>query len=370
MDRRSQPYTLIDKIGGGSFGEVHLATDAHNRKYAIKRMEISSIGFPHLNELATLTTFDNHYIQNITDHYIDQELGVNYINLVMDLADSDLKGVMSKSSKSIYESNPTLAIKWCNQLLQAVSVLHAQGFVHCDIKTSNILVYGDNIKLADFSLIKRKDGQNITGKCGTASSRSPEMWTGKDCDEKVDIWSVGYVIYEILTGERAYYYRGKTGVRKNYLKAIADFVAKRTIDELKLPAECKNLLRGLLSYSAGKRLSAAQALKLPIFKGFSRPNYLFNSMVSENPKNGPDIRRKIREFNENKYTQELTFHIYCICHTLVTGYSLNQLLGGCYFVALKLRNSPMAWLPDKITKLIEIEREICAKTNFRFYHQL
>mmetsp|Transcript_23132 Transcript_23132/g.38112 ORF Transcript_23132/g.38112 Transcript_23132/m.38112 type:complete len:438 (-) Transcript_23132:64-1377(-) len=159
-------------------------------------------------------------------------------------------------------------------LLSAVAFLHDNHIIHRDIKTDNVMLTladeesGDEtIKpvLIDFSLAKFVDGKNAvlppgsthTGEVGTPTYTAPEVVKKESYGLKSDMWSVGVVLLESLIGE---------------LSAEKDKDAARIIEETKasLPeSPFVNLIRCLLEPDVEKRLSAREALALPVFQKFN-----------------------------------------------------------------------------------------------------
>jgi serine/threonine protein kinase len=160
-------------------------------------------------------------------------------------------------------------------LLSAVAFLHDNHIIHRDIKSDNVMITladeesgdEDNIKpvLIDFSLAKFVDGQNTvlppgsthTGEVGTPTYCAPEVVKKESYGLKSDMWSVGVVLLESLIGE---------------LAAEKDKDAARIIEEKKasLPeSPYVNLIRCLLEPDVDKRLSASEALALPVFEKFN-----------------------------------------------------------------------------------------------------
>ena len=157
-------------------------------------------------------------------------------------------------------------------LLSAVAFLHDNHIIHRDIKSDNVMISEQNedisdIKpvLIDFSLAKFVDGKNAvlppgvthTGEVGSPTYTAPEVVRKEYYGLKSDLWSVGVVLLESLIGE---------------LAAEKDKDAARLIEERKatLPeSPFANLIRGLLEPNVKKRLSAREALALPVFEKFN-----------------------------------------------------------------------------------------------------
>lgn len=127
------------------------------------------------------------------------------ISLVMEFA----KG---GSLDSVVRNNEDIKINqivdWCIQIVNGLDFLHNicnPPIVHRDLKCSNILIYeNDRLKLADFGVSRLKDHTTQMTFAGTAAYVAPELIRGEPSSEKVDIWSFGIILWELLTGEEPY----------------------------------------------------------------------------------------------------------------------------------------------------------------------
>jgi serine/threonine protein kinase len=194
---RLGPYEIISSIGVGGMGEVWKARDTRlDRIVAIKiSQEKFSDRFEHeARAVAAL----NH--PNICQLY---DVGPNY--LVMEFVEgTPLKGPIALEK----------AVEYGGQILDALDAAHRKGITHRDLKPANILVTKQGIKLLDFGLAKQiallketdvtkaltQQGQIV----GTLQYMSPEQLQGKEADARSDLFSFGCVLYEMLTGNRAF----------------------------------------------------------------------------------------------------------------------------------------------------------------------
>src|ERR1700722_10573841 len=193
------PYEILAPIGAGGMGEVYKANDTRlDRIVAIKvsKTEFSE-RFEH--EARAVAALNHSNICTLHD------VGPNY--LVMEYIEgSPLKGPLPVDQ----------ALKYAAQICDALDTAHKKGITHRDLKPANILATKTGIKLLDFGLAKMgpaiQAGEGtmtmaLTGKgeiLGTFQYMSPEQVTGQDAGPRSDIFSFGLVLYEMLTGKRAF----------------------------------------------------------------------------------------------------------------------------------------------------------------------
>ncbi len=197
---RLGPYEILAPIGAGGMGEVYRARDTRlDRIVAVKVLnEQFSHRFEHeARAVAAL----NH--SNICQLY---DVGPNY--LVMEYIEgTPLKGPLPVSQ----------ALKHAVQICDALDAAHKKGITHRDLKPNNILVTSTGLKLVDFGLAQvatMAPGSGDTTQTmgltqagtvvGTAAYMSPEQVEAKSLDARSDIFSFGCVLYEMLTGHRAF----------------------------------------------------------------------------------------------------------------------------------------------------------------------
>jgi len=193
------PYVLLAPIGAGGMGEVWKARDTRlDRIVAIKTSkEQFSERFE--REARAVAALNHPHICQLYD------VGPNY--LVMEY----IEGVPLKGPLAIEK-----AVEYAGQILEALDAAHRKGITHRDLKPANILVTKQGIKLLDFGLAKQtvplaaSDAtltQALTQRgeiVGTLQYMAPEQLQGKETDARSDIFSFGCVVYEMLTGKRAF----------------------------------------------------------------------------------------------------------------------------------------------------------------------
>jgi serine/threonine-protein kinase len=201
---RLGPYEIVAPIGAGGMGQVYKARDTRlNRTVAVK---VSDEQFSERFEREAHAVAALNHSNVCTLH----DVGPNY--LVMEY----IEGIPLKGPLPLHQ-----ALKYAAQICDALDAAHKKGITHRDLKPSNILVTKTGVKLLDFGLAKIGHGNNppsdatltmaLTGKneiVGTLYYMSPEQLqaqaTGQEIDARSDIFSFGLVLYEMLTGKRAF----------------------------------------------------------------------------------------------------------------------------------------------------------------------
>ena len=200
-------YQIIDQIGQGGMGVVYKAKDLNlERTVAIKFLPAHLAASEEnkkrfLMEAKSAASLNHPNIMSI------YEIGEfeNSVFMVMEFVEGEtLKSYVSnlKTGSGI----PYLkAIEWLITISKGLKVAHDNDIIHRDIKSENIMVSpGEQLKIMDFGLAKLKgsSGMTKTGtSLGTLAYMSPEQAQGLSADQRSDIWSLGVVFYEMLTGE-------------------------------------------------------------------------------------------------------------------------------------------------------------------------
>ncbi|HKJ81646.1 MAG TPA: protein kinase [Ignavibacteriaceae bacterium] len=200
-------YKIIDKIGEGGMGVVYKAQDLKlDRFVAIKflppQMAASEENKARFSREAKSAAALSH--PNILSVYeIDEENDSLFI--VMEFVDGEtLKNHISNITTGT-GVQVNQAIEWIEQISQGLKSAHDMNIIHRDIKTENVMINKDNrLKIMDFGLAKLKSSVGVTktkSSLGTLSYMAPEQVQGIPADHRSDIWALGVVFYEILTGE-------------------------------------------------------------------------------------------------------------------------------------------------------------------------
>ena len=203
IGRTISHYKILDKIGAGGMGEVYLAEDARlGRKVALKflpaeltREENAKRRFVH--EARAASALDHPNICQI--HDIDESPEGRLFICMSHCEGKPLKDLTADGPLPM-DRAVDIAIKTANGLEAA----HEAGVVHRDVKSANIMVSDGDVKIIDFGLAKLAGASRITRPGvtpGTVAYKSPEQTRSEDVDSRADIWSLGVVMYEMVTGE-------------------------------------------------------------------------------------------------------------------------------------------------------------------------
>jgi serine/threonine protein kinase/formylglycine-generating enzyme required for sulfatase activity len=196
-------YKIIDVAGRGGMGIVYKAEDIKlKRKVALKFMPPELTKDNEARERFVLEAQAAAALSHpniCTIHEIDEELGKSFI--AMEYVDGfSLNDRIDKGPIEV-EKAVDIAVQIAAGLEQA----HQKGIVHRDVKSANIMVTDKGqVKIMDFGLAKVKEGTLLTRAgttLGTVAYMSPEQARGEEVDQRTDVWSLGIVLYEMLTGQ-------------------------------------------------------------------------------------------------------------------------------------------------------------------------
>ncbi len=222
---RLGPYEILGLLGAGGMGEVYRARDTRlGREVAIKVLPAEKLSDPARRarferEARAVAALNHPHI--VTIHEIDTADGVDFI--VMEYVPGQtLDSVIPKHGMPWKE-----ALRVAIPIADALAAAHAKGIVHRDLKPANVAVTREGVvKVLDFGVAKllweevNESGETLTtatgpgaltgpgGITGTAAYMSPEQATGGKVDARTDIFSFGALLYEMVTGRRAF--GGKT----------------------------------------------------------------------------------------------------------------------------------------------------------------
>jgi len=240
---RLGPYEILAPIGSGGMGEVWKARDTRlGRIVAIKRLK-SPHGERFEQEARAVAALNHPNICQIHD------VGPDY--LVLEYIDGKpLSGPLAVQE----------AVRLAIQIASALEEAHGRGILHRDLKPANILVTAKGTaKLLDFGLAKPLAGADATRTIegtisGTPAYMAPEQIEGKPCDARSDVFSFGAVLYEMLSGRRAF-----------------DGMASVLRDDPKPPPALGSLVLRCLAKQPGQRFQTIADVKAALELAISNP---------------------------------------------------------------------------------------------------
>lgn len=201
-------YTILSLIGSGGMGSVYLAENKYIRqqKVAIKVINANMVNdFTRQRmkeEAEHLASLDHPNIVRFMNYHADNE---GNIYLVMEYAEGmSLDKFISKKNGLIVEERIAPMFE---PLLDAVGYAHRKRILHRDIKPNNIIITPDGTpKILDFGIatLMREDNESAGQIIGTPSYMSPEQVRGETLDERSDIYSLGVVLFQMMTGRQPY----------------------------------------------------------------------------------------------------------------------------------------------------------------------
>ena len=252
------PYEIQSPLGAGGMGEVYKARDTRlDRVVAIKVLPGHLASNPELRErfereAKAISSLNHPHICALYD--VGSQGGIDF--LVMEYLDGEtLADRLARGRVPLEEALPL-----ARQMAEALEAAHDKGIVHRDLKPSNVAITADgHVKVLDFGLATmravsgtRADASNSPTLLattpgmivGTAAYMSPEQANGKEADRSTDVWAFGCVLYEMLTGHRAF--EGDT-----VSETIANILKTEPAWQ-QLPAETPEGLRRVLRRSLQK----------------------------------------------------------------------------------------------------------------------
>ena len=271
-------YEVIAPLGAGGMGEVYRARDSKLKRDVALKVLPTDVA----SDRDRLARFQREaeLLASLNHPHIAQIYGVENEALVMELVEGeDLAHRMLRGAIPIDEALPM-----ARQIAEAIEFAHDAGVIHRDLKPANIKVRHDGtVKVLDFGLAKALDpgsglaasvssalagSHTITSPAmtlhgvilGTAAYMSPEQAKGKPVDTRADIWAFGCVLYEMLTGRRAFKGDDVTDTLTSVMRDTPDWSALPA----PTPEPIRTLLRRCLAKDPRERVPNIAVARLDI----------------------------------------------------------------------------------------------------------
>ena len=280
------PYEIQESVGRGGMGEVYRAVDVRlNRTVAVK--VLSPLGGEY-EELRQRFEREAHAISSLSHpnicvlYDVGRQDETDY--LVMEYVEGEsLAQRLTRGPLPI-----ALALDYARQMAEALTAAHRQGIIHRDLKPGNVMITKSGVKLLDFGLAKMRAAESaaveltalptermsLTGKgsiLGTFQYMAPEQLEGKEADARTDIFAFGLVIYEMVTGRRAFDGKSQASLIAKILETDPTPI---TTTQPLAPAGLDRLVKNCLAKDPEKRWQTAHDVLLElqgIAEGSSQP---------------------------------------------------------------------------------------------------
>jgi len=292
-------YEIVGPLGAGGMGEVYRARDARlGRDAAIKILPDAFVG-----DTDRVTRFEREArtLASLNHPNIAGIYGIEGSAIVMELVEGeDLADLLARGPVPLADALPI-----ARQIASALEAAHEQGIVHRDLKPANVKVRPDGtVKVLDFGLAR--PGGSIDGSgtiensptmtspatafgmiIGTAAYMSPEQARGKVVDKRADVWAFGVVLYEMLSGRRAY--------AGNEVSDVLASVLKDTLPLERVPADTpasiRRLLRRCLEKDRADRLDSMATARLEIADAMTPGRDDVSARMALHDSDRPRVRR-------------------------------------------------------------------------------
>ncbi|XP_058289696.1 serine/threonine-protein kinase Nek11 isoform X2 [Hylobates moloch] len=257
-------YVLQQKLGSGSFGTVYLVSDKKaKRGEELKVLKEISVGELNPNETVQanleaqlLSKLDHPAIVKFHASFVEKD-NFCIITEYCEGRDLDDKIQEYKQAGKIFPENQI--IEWFIQLLLGVDYMHERRILHRDLKSKNIFLKNNLLKIGDFGVSRLLMGSCdlATTLTGTPHYMSPEALKHQGCDTKSDIWSLACILYEMCCMTHAF-------AGSNFLSMVLKIVEGDTpsLPE-RYPKELNAIMESMLNKNPSLRPSAIEILKIP-----------------------------------------------------------------------------------------------------------
>lgn len=252
-------YRLIDFIGAGGMGEVYRGLDsAQNRVVALKVLNLAKTApnaMERFRNEARIHAAVRHPNIATMYEYLELEgapcIAMEYVDGAT--IDAHIRG---RGALPVDQ-----AVKIIERVADAVAYLHRRGIIHRDLKSNNVKISESGVvKVLDFGIAKAPDSPKLTvagAMVGTPQCVSPEQLHGAGCDERTDIWALGVLFYEMLTGRLPF--------EGGSLAAVMDRIGKASYPapsriNATVPREMDRIVGLCLRAKPDQRYQAAEAL--------------------------------------------------------------------------------------------------------------
>ena len=241
-------FKLIRMIGKGALGDVWLAQYIKTKSYyALKFMDFKNAPVNIIESLKLAKTIDHPNLMELYEYFYEKTMYGNNIIIVCEY-------VKGENLYDKIKNNHSIDIdEIINQTLDGLNYLHKKKIIHRDIKPENIIINRNVIKIIDYDFLIYNN--KAKGKAGTPYYLAPEIYLQKYYDHRVDIWSLGILIWCCLEGRETFDAENRKELK---IKVLNDEPDWSQIDDEKMLL----VLKGCLKKNPDNRLSIKQIKEL------------------------------------------------------------------------------------------------------------
>ena len=256
-------FQILSKIGEGSYSTVlKVKRIKDGNIYALKRVKFRKLSDKEkenaLNEIRILASVKDKHVISYKEAFFDEK--DSSLGIVMEYADKgDLFQAISERKKTKDYFTEQEIWKAFIQLLKGLKALHDFKILHRDIKSANVFLFDGGIcKLGDLNVSKvARKGLSYT-QTGTPYYASPEVWEEKPYDSKSDIWSLGCVIYEMITFRPPFQAQSMEELYRKVMRGIFPKIPSRYSEDL------SDAIKLMIQVEPGARPTCEELLKMPM----------------------------------------------------------------------------------------------------------
>ena len=252
-------YRVLDKLGQGGMGVVYKAEDTKlDRPVALKFLPAHLLGDEDIKkrlEREAKAAASLHHPNICPVHEIDEVDDKSFIAMAL-IEGESLDKKIAKGPLKLEE-----ALSIAQQIAEGLEAAHEKGIHHRDIKPENVIVDGKGrVTIMDFGLARLTEASRLTRRdetLGTVAYMSPEQTQGSGTDHRTDIWSLGVVLYEMITGQQPF--------KGDYDKAVMYSILNESVEPMTalrtgVPMELERVTEKCLAKDAGDRYQGAAEL--------------------------------------------------------------------------------------------------------------
>ena len=256
-------FNILSKIGEGSYSTVLKVQRIEDGNiYALKRVKFYKLSEKEkenaLNEIRILASVKNKNVISYKEAFFDEK--DSSLGIVMEYADKgDLFQLITERKKTKNYFTEQEVWKIFIQLLNGLKALHDFKILHRDIKSANVFLFKGGIcKLGDLNVSKvARKGLGYT-QTGTPYYASPEVWEEKPYDSKSDVWSLGCVMYEMITLRPPFQAKSMEELYKKVMTGNYPRIPSKYSEDL------SDAIKLMIQVEAGARPSCEELLKMPM----------------------------------------------------------------------------------------------------------